>query len=165
MKTKIKTYRLAISKYFPKHHPRAGEETLFAESIRIGKKIHTIRDNYEYWAKRIKDVQDGKAVLVLFEWEGKPYRSKQKELFRFDGNSDIGIEKSEREGNYGRDACSPFFVGGFILSNVDVALHDGLSYTDFDDWFRIGSAEIPESRAIIHFTKLRYAVRYAGGQK
>jgi hypothetical protein len=35
-------------------------------------KIHTIRQNYDYWKKF-----EGQEV-ALFTWEGKPYRSKQK---------------------------------------------------------------------------------------
>ena len=72
---------MALAKVFPKHHPRAGEPTHFADKIRKGEKIHTIRTNFPYWEKKIKKIQEGNAQLIIFEWEGKPYRSKQKNLY------------------------------------------------------------------------------------
>ena len=39
-------------------------------------KLHTIRANYPLWEKRIKDIQEGHAVLSVRQWSGKPYRSK-----------------------------------------------------------------------------------------
>lgn len=42
-----------LTKRFFDDHPRAGEETHFADLVREGKKIHTCRDNPEYWVKKI----------------------------------------------------------------------------------------------------------------
>ena len=54
----MKTFVLTVSRTFPKTHKRAGQQTWFVEKINeagmpisdeliIGKKIHTIRANYE----------------------------------------------------------------------------------------------------------------------
>jgi hypothetical protein len=50
----ISVYVLMISTVFPAYHKRKGEETRFVEKILNLIKIHTIRANYQLWAKRIK---------------------------------------------------------------------------------------------------------------
>lgn len=66
----MKTYVLTLSKQFPHSHKRAGEPTLFAARVFQREKIHTIRNNYPLWAKRIKEIQQGEAVLSIRQWEG-----------------------------------------------------------------------------------------------
>lgn len=56
-------------------------------------KLHTIRSNYKLWSKRIAEVEQGKAILSLRYWEGKPYNSKQVEFCQLDSNSGIGFQK------------------------------------------------------------------------
>lgn len=86
----MKTYVITLSRHFLANHKRAGEETHFKEKFLLGQgltdydtpsmaKIHTIRANYPLWEKRIKEVQEGRAVLSVRQWTGKPYRSKQVE--------------------------------------------------------------------------------------
>ena len=105
MKSKIKTYRMSISEYFPKTHKRAGEKTEFVEKIKIAlklspcwdksdirsehevPKLHTIRQNHTNWKRKIDDVVAGNAILLLFSWSGIPYRSKQINLFVFAKNT------------------------------------------------------------------------------
>ena len=74
---KKKTYVLMISENFPKYHQKAGEPTFFARKIEEGKKIHTIRQNYELWNKRAEKINKGEAILSIRKWSGKAYRSKQ----------------------------------------------------------------------------------------
>jgi hypothetical protein len=85
MNNKINIYRMPLSRVFPVKHPRAGELTHFEYKIKkalgiscVGRncepKLHTIRNRPEYWQPRIEAVQQGKAVLVLYGWNGKPYR-------------------------------------------------------------------------------------------
>jgi hypothetical protein len=113
MKTKIKVYKLCISEYFPKTHKRAGEPTFFA--YKIGRalkgkehfhesanelsdpffKLHTLRVNYELWQKRIAEVKAGKAILVMFEWKGKPYHSRQHDLFIFSMQNELYRENPD----------------------------------------------------------------------
>jgi hypothetical protein len=83
MKQKVKIYRMQLSRVFPATHPRAGETTDFAEKIKAIRKTHTIRANYELGKKRIDEVDAGNAILIIYEWEGKTYRSAQKNLFVF----------------------------------------------------------------------------------
>jgi hypothetical protein len=64
----MKTFVLTLSRRFPKTHKRAGEDTEFIEKLvcslscpgdcsdchintELFKKIHTIRANYDLWAK------------------------------------------------------------------------------------------------------------------
>ncbi|MDR2384188.1 MAG: hypothetical protein LBD80_00800, partial [Tannerella sp.] len=103
MKQRIKIYRMPIARVFPATHPRAGEKTHFTQAIINGqgcsvcsgrhssvicidlncndasivKKIHTIRvfkpNSKKTWTDKIREVKDGKAVLVVYQWDGKPY--------------------------------------------------------------------------------------------
>lgn len=153
----MKTYYLTLSQVFPVTHPRAGEETLFKDWL-IGAlyygaengKIHTIRANYEFWAKRFEQINAGKACLSVRYWEGKPYRSKQHEIVRLTKDDGIGIQKLRFEEN------------SMFLPNVNykpvavgwLADNDGLSLEDWKAWFR--GYDITKPLAIIHFTKFRY---------
>ena len=168
----MKTYVLTVSRYFPATHKRKSEPTCFVEKILskqipcglISKseverlypfsmfvfntdspKIHTIRSNYELWAKRIKEVQDGKAILSIRYWSGKPYNSPQVEFCLLDKDSGCGVQKLEFDGleDYNR-----------IIKTTDLCENDGLSPEDFKEWFR--KADLSKPMAIIHFTKFRY---------
>lgn len=102
----MKTYVITLSQVFPTWHKRAGEPTKFRAAFLSGQtcskckkrnpamctgecfsglKIHTIRANYPLWLKRITEVQQGKAVLSVRQWSGKPYRSPQieKDYYHF----------------------------------------------------------------------------------
>ncbi len=120
-------------------------------------KIHTIRANYELWYKRIKEVQEGKAILSLRYWSGKPYNSKQIELARLDKNSGISVQKLEF---FESDFNCPYTYGLDGVSNEPLfeisklALNDGLSLEDFKQWFR--KYDLSKPMAIIHFTPFRY---------
>ena len=90
---KMKTYVITLSRHFLAYHKRAGEETHFKEKFILGQgltdydtpsmaKLHTIRANFPLWEKRIKEIQNGHAVLSIRQWTGKPYLSKQVEIAR-----------------------------------------------------------------------------------
>jgi hypothetical protein len=172
----MKTYVLTISKIFSKTHKKAGIRTYFPEKIRIkqGKcedcsntiginycknkcrryieqgKIHTIRTNYLFWKKRIKEIQEGKAILSIRYWSDKPYNSKQVEICQLDKDSGIGIQKIIIDPIYQfRIDNSDLYFG-----LDDIAKNDGLSIEDFKEWFK--NYEIIEPMAIIHFTNFRY---------
>lgn len=164
----MKTYVLTVSRYFPATHKRKGEETFFVDKIRFmlggwnlsegknGKKIHTIRANYELWAKRIKEVQEGKAILSIRYWSGKPYNSKQVEIWQLDQNSGCGVQKLE----FYKDKDEVPSIKYPLISNLSepdinsIAKNDGLSLEDFKEWFK--SYDLSEPMAIIHFTSFRY---------
>jgi hypothetical protein len=144
----MKTYVLTISKVFPKTHKRAGEPTNFNTKINRREKLHTIRANYDLWKKRIDEVNAGTAMLSVREWSGKPYQTKQVELFQFTAENWIGIQKLE----------NPHTRVGAIIDDqlnswADVANNDGLSFEDFCDWFKSAKNE---PMAVIHFTEFRY---------
>jgi hypothetical protein len=145
----MKTYVLTISEKFPKTHPKSGEPTNFLLSIKYYDKIHTIRGNYDLWSKRFEKINAGEAVLSVRVWEGKPYNSKQREIFRYDYRRNIGIEKVTF-----RDYLYDINVNGSSVDVDDLAKNDGLSYADFEHWFK--GYDFSKPMAVIHFTDFRY---------
>ena len=161
----MKTFVLLVSRTFPKGHKREGEPTFFVEKILAAlgfsylndeniKKFHTCRKNYELWAKRIKEVQEGKAILSLRYWSDKPYRSKQIEFAVLDKDSGVGVQKLLFGIN---DLLYPIAGEGIWLRGLNLenlAKNDGLSIDDFKDWFK--NYDLSKPMAIIQFTEFRY---------
>ena len=129
-------------------------------------KLHTIRENYELWKRRIDEVNTGNAVLSVRKWSGKPRQSKQVELFRFDKDSGIGVQKLQWicarietaiispsiNDNCMFEAIAP---GESLYNTREICRNDGLSEQDFRDWFK--NYDLTTPKAIIHFTpKFRY---------
>ena len=136
-----------VSRVFPVTHPKKGSSTGFPENIIDKIKIHTIRGNYPFWEKRINEINEGKAILSVRIWTGKPYQSPQKEIAQFDKNSGIGIQMIAEVSNFIYAE-----IGTKEIDCVEIAKNDGLSFNDFCEWFRNAKGEM----AIIHFTKFRY---------
>lgn len=156
---KVKTYVVIISEQFPKTHISAGQPTEFEKGIRTGCKIHTIRNNVELWAKRITEVAEGRAILCVRKWSGKPYASKQVKLFQFGKDDGVGLQVATPL----NDGCA--FVRslnssepGQYISLTRLADNDGLNRANFDDWFKGWSSG---DKAIIHFTSWRYTEKQA----
>lgn len=153
MKTKkLKTYVITLSKTFMKGHPRAGQPTNFREKFLKGEKIHTIRGNYELWAKRIKEVEEGKAILSVRDWSEKAYRSPQVIIKDLTKEDKIGCQKlTFEDGKFE----AQFVDGNYCYTVLDTpAKNDGLSFEDFKAWFK--NYKLNESMAIIQFTGFRY---------
>ena len=113
-------------------------------------KIHTIRRNYPLWKKRIKEVQDGKAILSLRYWSGKPYNSKQVEFAKLDKESGVGIQNLRW-----MTTCTGLITdSNRLISDTELCINDGLSLEDFREWFR--KYDLSKPMAIIHFTNFRY---------
>ena len=148
----MKTHILILAQTFPKGHPNAGQATRFGASISQCVKIHTIRDNYASWEKKIQDVLNGEARISIRIWEGKPYRSCQIELLSLDRNSGVGIQKL-----HSFDDENAYFISDkgnvFPVSLQELANNDGLSVNEWKGWFKDVS-RFP--LAIIHFTEFRY---------
>lgn len=147
----MKTYVLMLSKTFPATHPKAGQRTNFYNNILEVNKVHTIRKNYQFWKKRIDEVNKGNACISVREWIGKPRKSFQNELFELH-KGEVEIQKIAKK-----------IEGGILLevngetkpvAFAELAANDGLSMQDFEDWFSDGSFNEP--CAIIHFTPFRY---------
>ncbi|NLG03020.1 MAG: hypothetical protein GX567_04185 [Clostridia bacterium] len=66
---------LILSKTFPLIHSKKRKETGYKEAFLNGRKIHTIRSNYDRWNHNIDKIQNGDLMLSLREWAGKPYNS------------------------------------------------------------------------------------------
>lgn len=174
----MKTYVITLSRHFLANHKRAGEETHFKEKFLLGQscpdcaspqdlsginisdcnscvracsfpKLHTIRANYPLWEKRIKEVQEGRAVLSIRQWTGKPYRSKQVEIATLTAGSGVGIQLMELTNDFAE--C---IIGDHHHSYVTVAKNDGLHPADWIEWF--SAYDLSKPMAIIHFAKFRY---------
>ena len=140
-------YVLIVSEFFPKTHNKAGLSTGFINAISSLNKIHTIRANYELWAKRAEKINKGEAVLSVRYWTGKPYNSKQKEIFVFEK---IGIEKILFDDYF--YSCQ---INGHRFGDMwKLSQNDGLSDEDFEHWFY--RYDFSKPMAIIHFTDFRY---------
>ena len=142
------TYVLTVSEFFPKTHKKSGKPTGFPLSIKHYDKIHTIRGNYDLWAKRFEKINEGEAILSVRIWSGKPYQSKQQEIFKYDKTHGIGLQKLEQPNNF---VFAP--IEGKKVNWDLVAKNDGLSFEDFCDWFKVRS---DKPMAIIHFMDFRY---------
>ena len=174
----MKTYVLTLSRHFLANHKRAWEETHLKEKFLLGQgcpdcaspqdlsginisdcnscvrayslpKLHAVRANYPLWAKRIKEVQAGRAVLSVRQWTGKPYAGQQEEIAKLTAADGIGIQRLDIF-----DLMRPVKVDGRLVYLMDLAHNDGLSFSDWYDRFRLANVKKP--MAIIHFTKFRY---------
>lgn len=169
------TYVLTLSQSFPSTHRRPGEPTNFksalgnalmcarcrkkpkgmcmGECVAGSIKRHTIRSNYDFWAKRFEKIEAGKAVLSIRQWVGKPYGkgSTQKEIAILTKDDGIGIQRLEFENG---SIWHPLIDGRSPYYPSEIAERDGLSLTDWLDWFR--SYDLTKPMAIIHFTNYRY---------
>ena len=158
----MKTYVLTLSKVFPVRHKRAGQPTDFerafmaGQAFALGGKLHTIRANYELWAKRFKKIAAGEAVLSIRQWTGKPYQSKQREIARLTREDGIGLQQLSF--GYILGKFMPIIDGFYSNTSYElIAYNDGLSYEDWQDWF--ASCDKTKPLAIIHFTKFRYQTK------
>ena len=174
---KIKRYRLGVSRNFPATHARKGEPTYFIEKInsglskyedrlsvsiglnKISKKIHTIRGNYELWAKRMAEVQAGKAVIELFYWSGKPYHKDENGVGQvvfatLDKYSGCGVQELGFTGNEIEFPKIDTILKSYWINIGALAKNDGLSLEDFKEWFK--KYDLSKPMALINFTKFRY---------
>lgn len=142
-----KTYVLTVSETFPSYHKRKGENTNFVQLINEGKKIHTIRGNYKLWKKRASVINSGKAILSIRVWTGKPYQSKQREAAI---RTKIEVQRIQF------DRLLGIFIDEYDsdIQLDDLAKNDGLSLSDFKEWFK--ETPLDEGLAIIHFTDFKY---------
>lgn len=166
----MKTYVITLSKVFPAGHSQAGKPTNFAHLLGNGlnisyenlkhckHKIYTIRTNYQFWEKRIAEVQAGRAVLSVRRWKDKPYRSPQEEIERLTSADGVGIQKLTfgfcSAGNIDYPMIDNHYATEKYLKIHEVASNDGLSIEDFKEWFK--GYDLSQPMAIIHFTKFRY---------
>lgn len=148
----MKTYILMISESFPSYHERYGDPTCFIESIGDGSKIHTIRNNFYLWERRVNEVQSGRAIISLRKWKGKPYRSKQFEIMQLTQDDKIGVESLVLSKDI---ICGKVGELEDLVPTSLIAHNDGLLRVDFEEWFKHYTGD--HLLAIIHFTSFRYS--------
>jgi hypothetical protein len=147
------TYILVMAKTFPKTHPKSGAETQFSEQILAGKKIHTIRKNPDYWMHVANEVNEGRAVLSIREWTGRPYFSKHREIMQLEK---IAVEQIKVY----VDHQTYIQLEGFI--NIDYpskafarfAANDGMTADDLYSWLHMEKKN--HEAALIYFTDFDY---------
>lgn len=144
---------ITLSKTFLSNHPKAGEQTFFAEKLKAGFKIHTCRANYAYWNEKIARLKETNGVLSIRQWIGKPYNSPQIVIEDIPSTL-IGIQKlSFYESHEYPELMVPFIDGHYVPID-QLARKDGLNKIDFINWFR--AYDLSKPMAIIHFTNFRY---------
>lgn len=149
---KKKVAILTLSQQYQKGHPKVGQPTEFVEKLKAGVKLHTIRSNYDLWAKRAEQINSGKMELSIRVWSGKPYRSLQIEVARL---TKLGVQRVciTRMGAEHEPAVE---IDGHLIERGAAILskHDGLSYWDWHDWFL--KSTIQFEGVILQFTDMRY---------
>ena len=176
MNKKTITYYLTLSQFFPSNHPRAGQPTNFRSAFLNAQmcarcqqpskgmcmhecvggflKKHTIRANYDFWARRFEKIYAGDAVLSVREWVDKPYGkgSSQREIALLTRDDGIGLQRLTVVGT--SIAHHNLFVDGVWVPRFDLAMNDGLTAPDWRNWFFTYKADGP--LGVIQFTKFRY---------
>ena len=157
---------VTLTKQFFNGHPRAGQPTDFADLVRSGKKIHTCRDNADYWSGKIEALRDAGGTLCIREWSGKPYRSPQDTIVEIPAESvHVSKLKLTRITQPGPSVGTFYHnyaakVNGKSVRIEEIAEHDGFtSSRDFvaflDPLFsKYQSTDI--HLAIIHFNEFNY---------
>lgn len=175
MRDKMKAYVLMLSVVFPVTHPRKGEPTDFRTKLLSARyrqeggtlytasdgkcKLHTIRGNYDRWYKIFEQIYAGEACLSIRIWSGKPYASKQIEIARLTKEDGIGIQLLCFAGNQtkkDRELHRPIVGGTREIDYRQLAMNDGLTVEDWEDWFSNPDYDLREPMAIIQLTKFRY---------
>ena len=152
MEKKIKKAILTLSKVFPVTHSRKGYPTGFRDKLEKGEKKHTIRSNYDWWAKKMDAINNDRMYLSIREWSGKPYCSPQNELCKI---HKIGLQKVTMTYD-SNDSVPQIWIDGKQIPIQDVCKNDGLEFNDFVEWF-FGHSKSNEFEGVcIQFTNFRY---------
>ncbi len=157
---------VTLTKKFFDQHPRAGQPTGFADAVKAGTKIHTCRDNYDYWVKKIDTLKDADGILCIREWTGKPYRSPQGTIKETPAAM---VAVSKLELTKGKHRVEPYShsveyyratVDGVPVDVETLAHNDGFTnkrdFTAFLDPLFAKYNTDTITLAIIHFTPYRY---------
>lgn len=176
----MKHHILILSKNFPAWHSRAGEETFFGEAIRnaffaagsknfnynlppfrsrpmevtaLQRKLHTIRGNYDKWARAFEEIKAGRACLSVRQWLGKPYEkgSMMIELTRLYYDDGISLQKLDLRGS----SFLPAWIDGQkVVDRYKLARNDGLDFADWSEWME--HYDLSQPMALINFTQHHY---------
>ena len=152
MEKKVKKAIITLSKVFPATHSRKGDPTGFSGKLEKGEKRHTIRANYDWWAKKMEAINDGRMYLSIREWSGKPYCSPQNELRQI---HKIGLQKVEMTYD-SNDDVPQVWIDGKKIPIQEVCKNDGLDLDDFIELFFGNSKSNTFDGVCIQFTNFRY---------
>lgn len=141
---------ITLSQQFMKNHPKAGQPTDFVAKLKAGKKIHTIRGNYEWWAKKAAQINAGLMELSVRVWSGKPYQSKQVEVARF---TKLGVQRITAKWSDGNAIIE---IDGMRYPSWMVAHNDGLEQDEWLHWFYSPDPSFRYDGVVLHFTDFRY---------
>ena len=157
---------VTLTKQYFKSHPKAGEPTQFADMVRNGSKIHTCRDNADYWIGKIESLKATGGTLCIREWSGRPYRSPQDTVMEISSEVvHVSVLKLTRLTFDGPTSGCHYHTYSAIVGNrhvltEEIAKNDGFdNENDFlaflDPLFDKYQSETIRL-AIIHFTDFRY---------
>lgn len=157
---------VTLTKEFFKGHRRAGQPTNFASSVKDGRKIHTCRDNYGYWAGKVAALKEAGGTLCIREWTGRPYRSPQGTIKEVPADL---VEVSRLEFTRYQHRIFPYkhsitcykaTVDGRPVEVLELAKNDGFTtpqdFTQFLEPLFETHGTDTLTLAIIHFTPYRY---------
>lgn len=179
------TVVVILSKDTFENGKKANKPSDFAEKVKTGRKLHTIRGNFEYWDKKIAKMKETGGVLSVRQWSAAPYRSPQEVIIEVPADK-VGVQKLEltQEGlnishttESGESIASAVVydyyaqVDGLPVTLFELAQNDGLTEKEFVAWFapvfsaarakykKLGriSPSLTIDFAVIHFTPARYA--------
>lgn len=127
------------------------------EATKFHEKLHTIRANYDLWAKRFEEVERGEACISVRQWTDKPYRSTQIEIAQLTREYGIGLQKldvikASEAGYIDYKLLNP--KKNKRVTYEELAANDGLTLEDFREWFK--DYDTAKPMAIIQFTGFRY---------
>lgn len=155
---KKKKIIITLSRVFPTTHSRKGQPTGFKEKLASGRKLHTIRGNYDQWNAIAEKMQRGGYCLSIRQWSGRPYNSPQVEIASLD--QPISIQRIELHYHSENDTITARIDGREWIDAdcYEIAKNDGLNTTDFKEWFfgRHPQEDKVFHGVIIHFTDFRY---------
>ena len=145
---------LTCSRFFPKGHPKAGQETDFVEKVynslypgialdNIPGSLRQIIDDYALTNSLPKHhtIRAGNRwkvgdMISLRIWSDKPYRSKQIEFAQVEVKKTWEIEF--RPVKYNGEVVIMGFINGKLVDDLQalqLANNDGLTLEDFERWF------------------------------
>lgn len=156
-----------LTKVFFDQHPRAGEPTNFASLVKQGLKVHTCRDNYQYWADKVAKLKEAGGTLSVRQWSGKPYRSPQEIVVEIPA-SEVEVSELTMEHNFYPEPNRPHHECHYYRAMIDnkpidmkkLAQNDGFSRVeDFTEFIQPLFTKYQKRvirLAIIHFNSYRY---------
>jgi len=149
---------ILLSRKFMLGHSKAGEPTHFEERLKKGRKIHTIRANYDWWKHSFDKMKSGNFRISIRQWTERPYNSKQKEIASI-SNPEVGIQRIRLTYDALTRTMDALIDESHSADVRDIARNDGFDdLADFQEWF---FGKEPKDGAtfngvILHLTSFRY---------